>query len=151
MADSRPGQLRAQQPIGSAQKTYMQIRVFPSYLLFMLRHSHTWHPTQYLRGTRQRATASKLQVNPQGENWSLLSMEAEVSVLPWSPNEKEISHGRGRRQLAEVVWQWGRWLHRLVRSSDGAKGKRRTRGLPAKQRTRFPLSYACECALSEIQ
>ena len=23
-------------------------------------------------------------------------------MLPWSPNEKEISHGRGRREVAEL-------------------------------------------------
>ena len=31
------------------------------------------------------------------------------------PNEKEISHGGCRGKLAEVLSQWGCWLHRMVR------------------------------------
>jgi hypothetical protein len=31
-------------------------------------------------------------------------------------NEKEVSHGRSRGKHTELISQWGRWLHRAVRS-----------------------------------
>jgi hypothetical protein len=63
MAGSRPGQRQGERPIDLAQKTYRQIRVFLSCLLLMLRHSHRLAFT-ILRGTRQRATASKTSRQP---------------------------------------------------------------------------------------
>jgi hypothetical protein len=50
----------------------------------MLRHSHTWHSTQYCAEHASEQRLQKLQANPQGENWSLLMRKI-------APNENKIS------------------------------------------------------------